>query len=139
MSFVDFEQSYPPSLWTAPVVPATTGVAGELGDGGGTWLPAGSTPPTADGLLAGDPVTVTASPTTAWTGTQVVFTSDDQPASWSGTAWTILPFLAMTVAQVEAWVTDHPEDAALALAVEQARRSPRSTLVAWLQSHQEVP
>jgi hypothetical protein len=57
----------------------------------GTWTPAGSTPPpTVAALIAGSPVTVTASPATAWTTGQYVQTGTagvPGQASWNGTAW----------------------------------------------------
>lgn len=57
----------------------------------GTWTPAGSTPPPdVQHLIANDPVTVKASPTTAWTTGQYVQTAAAGTAgraTWTGTAW----------------------------------------------------
>lgn len=71
----------------ALVIPSTTATAGIPG----TWGPPDSTPP-ADvaALIAGDPVTVTASPTTSWTVGQYVQTQAagvGGRAHWNGTAW----------------------------------------------------
>jgi hypothetical protein len=41
---------------------------------------------------------------------------------------------AYTIPVVEAWVTDHPDQASAVLAAEEARPTPRSTLVTWLQN-----
>jgi hypothetical protein len=57
----------------------------------GTWTPAGATPPpTLAKLAAADPVTVKASPATAWTGGQYVQTATagaPGEATWTGSAW----------------------------------------------------
>jgi hypothetical protein len=57
----------------------------------GAWTPTGSTPPpTVAKLIAGDPVTVAASPAGAWTTGQYVQTGTagaPGEANWSGTAW----------------------------------------------------
>lgn len=82
-----YDQSYPPSLYRTPAVPATGATAGIPG----TWTPAGSQPPAsvAD-LAAGTPNAVVASPATAWTTGQYVQTQTIGAAgraSWSGTNW----------------------------------------------------
>lgn len=57
----------------------------------GSWTPAGSTPPsTVANLQAGIPVTVVASPATAWTTGQYVQTGTagaPGEACWTGTGW----------------------------------------------------
>lgn len=137
-----YDQSYPPSVW-APPVPATGATAGIPG----TWSPAGSTPPAsvAD-LQAGVPNAVTASPATAWTAGQYVQTATAGAAgraTWTGTGWVggVAPGTAkalpgdvgdFTVADVQLWVDANPDLADEVLAAEQARPSPRSTLVDWL-------
>lgn len=77
-----YDQSYPPSLFGPPVVPATGATAGIPG----TWTPPGSTPP-ADVASIG---AVVASPATPWTSGQYVQTGTiglPGRASWSGTSW----------------------------------------------------
>ena len=63
---------------------ATTGAPG-------TWTPAGALPPTSvANLIAGVPVTVTATPGTAWTAGQYVQTGTagaPGEATWTGTGW----------------------------------------------------
>jgi hypothetical protein len=57
----------------------------------GAWTPAGSQPPsTVADLQGGRPVTVTASPASAWTTGQYVQTGTAGApgrASWTGTGW----------------------------------------------------
>lgn len=89
MSIIDqpYQDSYPPSLWTGPVVPATGATAGIPG----TWTPPGSTAPASvSALQAGTPNVVTASPATAWTSGQFVQTRTTGAAgraTWTGSAW----------------------------------------------------
>jgi hypothetical protein len=63
---------------------ATAGIPGE-------WTPEGSTPPaTVAALIAGDPETVVASPSSNWTAGQYVQTATEGTAGrahWNGTAW----------------------------------------------------
>jgi hypothetical protein len=76
---VNDNEAVPPT-----VVPATGATAGTPG----TWTPAGSTPPAnAADLAAGVPVTVVASPATAWTVGQSVQTLDAADSYWDGTVW----------------------------------------------------
>ena len=69
------------------LIHSTTGVAGIPG----SWTPAGSMPPsTVADLAAGRPITVTASPATAWTTGQYVQTGTAGApgrACWTGSAW----------------------------------------------------
>lgn len=119
--------------------PATSAVAGIPG----YWNPPNSTPPaTVAALIAGTPNVVTASPTTAWTGGQFVQTATagaSGRATWTGTAWVggVAPGMvaveAATIAEVQSWVDENPSEADEVLAAEQARTSPRVTLVSWLQ------
>lgn len=77
-----WDQSYPPSIYAAPVVPATGATAGIPG----TFTPPGSTPPANVAGMAG----ITASPATPWTTGQFVQTGTAGAAgrsSWSGTDW----------------------------------------------------
>jgi hypothetical protein len=71
----------------APQVPATGANAGIPG----SWTPAGSQPPASvSALAAGNPNTVVASPTTAWTTGQYVQTRTAGAvgeAFWNGTTW----------------------------------------------------
>lgn len=82
-----YDQSYPPSVWEPPVVPATGATAGIPG----SWTPGGSQPPSnVANLIAGIPNAVIASPVTAWTVGQYVQTSTvgtGGRAYWNGTAW----------------------------------------------------
>lgn len=125
----DFDTSYPPSLYrvTNPSTGATAGVPG-------TWTPSGSTPPaTVAGIGA-----VVASPATAWTTGQYVQTGTAGAAgraSWSGTAWVggAAPLSANeSIANVKAYVNEHPDDAQSVLDVELANQC-RTTLVTWLE------
>lgn len=123
----------------------------------GTWGPAGSIPPpTIAALQRGSPFTVTASPATPWTSGQYVQTQTAGApgrASWTGSAWvggaapleaqgSTSPTLdpgSFTVAQVEAWVEDHPDEAASVLAAEEGRGdAARVTLLDWLQARLEA-
>lgn len=67
-----------------PSTGATAGIPG-------SWTPAGSTPPAnVASLQGGSPVTVTASPATAWTTGQFVQTQTAGAAGracWTGTGW----------------------------------------------------
>ena len=140
-----YDESYPPSLWGGgtPATGATAGIPG-------SWTPSGSSPPaTVAALQAGTPNPVTASPASAWTTGQFVQTRTAGAAgraTWTGTGWVggAAPLVAdpgaFTVAQVEDYVTEHPEDAQAVLDAEQDRGdAARSTLVAWLQNRQETP
>jgi hypothetical protein len=85
----DFEwQLTAPLTRTPGTAPAATGATAGTP---GTWTPGGSTPPSSvANLIAGTPVTVTASPATAWTTGQYVQTGTAGAAGeahWSGTAW----------------------------------------------------
>lgn len=79
-----YEQSYPPSIYGPPVVPATGATAGIPG----SWTPAGSTPPADVAALQGS--SIVASPATPWTTGQYVQTATPAApgrATWSGTGW----------------------------------------------------
>ena len=137
-----YSASYPPDVF-APAVPATGATAGIPG----SWTPSGSTPPASlTALQSGTPVPVTASPATAWTSGQFVQTRTAGAAgraTWTGSGWVggAAPLEdpgAFTVAELEAWVEENPDQAAALLDAEQARGdAARVTLVAWLESHQE--
>jgi hypothetical protein len=79
-----WDESYPPSIYGPPVIPATGATAGIPG----SWTPAGSTPPaTVAALQAGS---VTASPASGWTTGQYVQTGTAGAAGracWTGTGW----------------------------------------------------
>jgi hypothetical protein len=77
-----YDQSYPPSIYAPPVIPATGATAGTPG----TWTPAGCTPPADVASAAG----IVATPSTPWTTGQYVQTQTAGVAgrtSWSGTNW----------------------------------------------------
>lgn len=79
-----YDQSYPPSIYAPPPVPATGATAGTPG----SWTPPGSSAPT-DAAQAGA-WGVVASPATAWTSGQYVQGTTVGAAgrmSWSGSAW----------------------------------------------------
>jgi hypothetical protein len=79
-----FDQSYPPSIYAPPVVPATGATAGIPG----TWTPAGSTPPADLAALQGSAIVAT--PVTAWTSGQYVQTQEVGAAgraTWTGAGW----------------------------------------------------
>jgi hypothetical protein len=81
-----WDQSYPPSIFGPPVVPATGATAGVPG----TWTPAGSTPPASLAALQGAAPAIVASPTTGWTTGQYVQTGTTGAAgraTWTGTGW----------------------------------------------------
>lgn len=84
--------------------------------------------------------------TTAWTVGQRVVLGDASEAYWAGTVWLVgrAPVIGQTdvhvtspenytVADLEAWVDAHADLADELLAAEQARQTPRVTLVNWLQ------
>lgn len=109
-----YDESYPPSLWQTPIVPATGATAGVPG----TWTPAGSQPPASvAALIAGTPNVVTASPATAWVAPQFVQTRTAGAAGsayWSGTTWVIGaaggsadPTTAWPKVSIVAWLLDH--------------------------------
>jgi hypothetical protein len=81
-----YDESYPPSV-LRPRNPSTGAAAGIPG----SWNPAGSTPPRNPAELSqGNPVTVTASPATAWTTGQYVQTQTAGVAgraTWTGSTW----------------------------------------------------
>lgn len=77
-----WDESYPPSIYAPPIIPATGATAGTPG----SWTPAGSTPPSSVATIGA----VVASPATPWTAGQYVQTGTAGTtgrASWSGTAW----------------------------------------------------
>jgi hypothetical protein len=79
-----FDQSYPPSIYAPPVIPATGATAGIPG----TWTPAGSTPPADLATLQGSGIVAT--PQTGWTSGQYVQTATAGAAgraTWTGTDW----------------------------------------------------
>jgi hypothetical protein len=83
----------PTPTWGSAVVAASGATAGVPG----TWTPSGSTPPSSvANLIAGTPLTVAASPNTAWTTGQYVQTGTagaPGQAHWNGTAWVTAPAL----------------------------------------------
>lgn len=141
-----YDESLPAILYRPPSTGATAGTPG-------TFTPANTKPPAsvAD-LIAGKPNAVTASPATAWTTGQYVQTRTAGAAgqaNWNGTAWVSgvhalqakasdaeLPddVSDFTVAEVERWVTDNPDQAEQVFVAETDRDAPRTTLVAWLES-----
>jgi hypothetical protein len=147
VSIVDrpYDESYPPSLWLGPDPQITT-----------------LTPNTGSAAAGPITVTVTgtdfdassvveiqqvAQPTTYVSATQLTVSYD--PTAAGTVMFTVrrgsqesnsVPFVAtaldvgtMSVADVRAWVDDHPEEADEVLAEEQAREHPRVTLIDWLQ------
>lgn len=121
-----------------PIVVATGVTAGSPG----SFTPAGATPPanlTAINLRGALGQTV------AWTTGQYVILGDGSNAYWNGTAWAEGMAAAsetdvhatnpgnFTIAEIQAWVDDHPEAADEVLAAEMLRASPRVTLVDWLE------
>lgn len=136
-----WDQSYPPSVLTPPPppIPATGATAGIPG----TWTPSGCVPPASVAALQAG--SVVASPATPWTSGQFVQTSTAGAAgraTWTGTAWVggaaPLDTAGMTVAEVEAYVTEHPDQLGAALASEEAGKA-RSTLLAWLAAQSGEP
>lgn len=136
MSQPTYDTSYPPSLWGGgqpPVVPATGATAGTPG----SFTPPGSTPPANVAGMVG----IIASPTTPWTSGQYVQTGTAGVAgrtTWTGSAWVggVAPLqasevAAMTVAQAEQFITDHPELRDTVYDLEAAGKA-RPTLLAWL-------
>jgi len=87
------QQPPPPTDGCAELVAPTNAATGatEVVGAAGTWTPAGSVPPnTVSALIAGSPVTVVASPTTAWSTGSFVQTGTAGTAGqahWNGTAW----------------------------------------------------
>ena len=79
-----YDTSIPPDLLVPPATGATAGIPG-------SWTPAGAKPPASPAALSqGNPVTVVASPATAWTTGQYVQTATaglPGRATWSGSAW----------------------------------------------------
>lgn len=84
--------------------------------------------------------------TTKWAITQRVVLADASEAYWSGTVWLVGRAPAVvgtdahvtnpenyTIADIETWVDANPDQADELLAKEQARSTPRTTLVNWLQ------
>jgi len=77
-----YDESYPPSIYGPPVIPATGATAGIPG----SFTPAGCTPPASPAAMGG----IIATPNTAWTTGQFVQTQTAGAAgraSWSGTNW----------------------------------------------------
>lgn len=83
--------------------------------------------------------------TTAWLAGQYVNLDPSGTAYWGGTNWQLGVGVGLelddhvvnpqnfTIADIEAWVDAHPDQADEVLAHEQARSTPRVTLVDWLQ------
>ncbi len=126
-----YEESYPPSIYPAPApTGATAGIPG-------TWTPAGAGPAASVAALqAGTPHVVVANPTTPWTSGQFVQTAvagAPGRATWTGTGWVggaaPLGFdpEEHTVAEVEAYIAEHPEETDAVLATEAAGKN-RTTL-----------
>lgn len=102
------------------------------------------------------PLGYVASPTSAWTGLQSITVSGFR-FFWNGTAWAAgtpsgQPVGNMatpaedpgsyTIADIQAWVDQNPDLADEVLAAEQARSSPRVTLIEWLEgfiAHRDPP
>lgn len=141
-----YDESYPPSIYAPPAVPATGATAGIPG----AWTPSGSAPPASVAALQGGvPNAVTASPATAWTAGQFVQTATSGAAgraTWTGTGWVggVAPAVGAdpnvsTVAQVQAYIealgdisdADVQAETQRVLDVERAGQN-RSTLVSWL-------
>jgi hypothetical protein len=85
-----------PTDGCAPLVAANASTgATQVAGAAGTWTPPGSTPPAnVSNLVSGDPNTVIASPTTAWTTGSYVQTGTAGAAGqahWTGTAWVAGP------------------------------------------------
>ena len=91
--YVVFTTIAPPDVTDgcAELEPPANAATGATAGTPGTWTPGGSTPPTnVANLIAGSPVTVTASPTSAWTAGQYVQTGTAGAAgeaNWNGTGW----------------------------------------------------
>lgn len=83
--------------------------------------------------------------TVAWTTGQRVVLGDASEAYWAGTVWLVGRVAVLgsdahattpgnyTIAEIETWVDANPDQADEVLAAEQARSTPRITLVDWLQ------
>jgi hypothetical protein len=143
----------PHEVWGDTAKPPSTGgvsppATGATAGTPGTWTPTGGQPPASvANLAAGIPVVVTASPLTPWTTGQYVqtrTTGTTGRASWSGTNWVggaapleedehVINPGNFTIPDIEAWVDANPDLADEVLAHEQARSTPRVTLVDWLQ------
>jgi hypothetical protein len=108
----------------------------------GTWTPPGSVAPA---NIAGMSAVV-ASPTTAWTAGTYVVLGDSSQAHWTSAAWAVGPGTGLladdqaagqaggfdpgehTVAEVEEYLADHPDERDSVLGAERAGKN-RSTLV----------
>lgn len=136
-----YETSYPPDLWME--LPPSTN------DGRDSASPGDSF--TEDDVTAQDSANAgkltglgfVAVPATAWTVGQKITVNGTFSFYWNGTAWvagaapvgtvTAAPW-DYTIAEIQAWVDDNPDDADEVLAAEQSRgTSARVTLVDWLQ------
>lgn len=125
----------PPS--TGGISPPPTGVT--VGSPG-TFTPAGSVAPYD---LAALQAMGALGQTAAWTTGQYVKLRNNQNANWTGTAWAAGIHAAedeqvndpgsFTIADLETWVDAHADQAGALLSAEQARSTPRVTLVDWLQ------
>lgn len=131
-----YDTSYPPSLWKPKATGATAGIPG-------VFTPPGNRIP--PNLAAMSAWGIVASPATPWTTGQFVQTGTAGAAgrvTWSGTSWVggaaPLDVASMTVAEVEAYVTEHPDELDAVRAAEQAGKG-RSTLLAWLDAQAAPP
>jgi len=109
----------------------------------GTWTPAGAgAPASVSDLMKGRPNVVVASPATPWTTGQYVQTMTGGAAgraTWTGTAWVggVAADAASfdpgehTVAEVEAYAADHPDELDAIVAAERAGKN-RTTLLTAL-------
>lgn len=134
-------QGWPDLIDTVPASGATAGIPG-------TWTPAGAEPPAdLQSLINGNPVTVTASPATAWTTGQYVQTRTAGAAgraTWTGTTWVggaapLFDVNENTVAATQAYVDSLGDPASPDVQAEiqrlvDAERAGqnRTTLVTWL-------
>jgi hypothetical protein len=141
-----YDQSYPPSLWeggssTAISINPATGAVGAS-----FTITVTGTGFTADSTIVfdGDPrVTTLVSPTQitapigalvapARTVQVVVDTGGSRPFTITSVTVRESPS-SFTIAEIQAWVDEHPDEADEVLAAEQASPSPRVTLVDWLE------
>lgn len=146
MSITDrpYDESYPPSLWLGPDPrittltpntgsaaggPITVTVTGTDFDASSVVEIAQVAQPTT--YVSATQLTVSYDPTAAGTVMFTVRRGSQESNSVPFTA-TALDVATMTVADVQAWVDDHADEADEVLALEEAREHPRVTLLDWL-------
>ena len=144
-----YDESYPPSIYAPPAVPATGATAGIPG----AWTPAGSSPPSSvANLIAGVPNAVVANPLTKWTIGQYVQTGTAGAAgqaNWDGAVWALgvatFSTVGQTIAAVQAYIEALGAESDPAVIAETQRvldderaHGMRSTLIAWLDQRDGV-